>query len=70
MSRLIYFFSPMSDFVELRAAHAHPHVRRLHVFARVYALAVPEAAYRRRVVWPDSAAIALTGIFWTAIRLI
>jgi hypothetical protein len=45
-------------------------VRRLHVFARVYALAVPEAAYRRRVVWPDSAAIALTGIFWTAIRLI
>lgn len=36
----------------------------------LHALAVPEAAYRRRVVWPASAAIALTGICWTVIRLI
>jgi hypothetical protein len=36
----------------------------------LYALHVPEAAYRRRIVWPASAAIAMTGLFWTAIRLI
>jgi hypothetical protein len=36
----------------------------------LYALHVPEAAYRRRVAWPASAAIALAGLFWTAIRLV
>jgi hypothetical protein len=31
----------------------------------VRAVVVPAAHYRRRIVWPASAAIALTGVFWT-----
>jgi hypothetical protein len=36
----------------------------------VRALAVSAAQYRRRIVWPASAAIALTGVFWTIERLV
>jgi hypothetical protein len=36
----------------------------------VRAVAVPAAQYRRRIVWPASAAIGLTGMFWTIERLV
>jgi hypothetical protein len=36
----------------------------------VRAVAVPAAQYRQRIVWPASAAIALTGVFWTIERII
>ena len=36
----------------------------------VRAVAVPAAQYRQRIVWPASAAIALTAVFWTIERLV
>ena len=36
----------------------------------VRAVAVPAAQYRQRIAWPASAAIALTGVFWTIERII